>query len=153
MSSMIRHPKDFWTGILFIAFGGGAALISSDYPMGTAGRMGPGYFPTVLGLMLALIGLITLGRSFFTKGEPIGKLAIKQVIIVIAAILLFGFTVRDAGIIPAVFMLVLLSSFASSKFGWIPMLAMAVGSAVFCWVVFVYLLGLPLQAFGSWFGF
>lgn len=153
MSSIIRHPKDFWAGILFIVFGGGAVLISSAYPMGTAGRMGPGYFPTVLGGLLILIGLVTLGRSFFTKGEPVGKLAIKETVLVVAGILLFGFSVRGAGIIPAVFAVVLISSFASTKFRLPPMLLMAAGSALFCWIAFVYLLGLPLQAFGSWFGF
>lgn len=153
MSSIIRHPKDFWSGILFIAFGLGAVWLSWDYPMGKAGRMGPGYFPIVLGWLLAAIGAATLARSFFSTGEPIGKLAFKQLLIVISAIVVFGFIVRGAGIMPAVFLLVMISSFASTKFGWIPMLSMAVGSAVFCWVVFVYLLGLPLQAFGSWFGF
>jgi hypothetical protein len=153
VSSIIRHPKDFWAGILFIAFGGGAVLISSDYPIGTAGRMGPGYFPVVLGSLLVLIGLITLGRSFFTKGEPIGKLAIKETVLVIAGILLFGFTVRDAGIVPAVFLVILVSSLASAKFRLLPMLIMAAGSALFCWLAFVYFLGLPLQAFGPWFGY
>lgn len=153
MSSIIRHPKDFWAGILFVAFGGGAVLISSEYPMGTAGRMGPGYFPTVLGGLLILIGLITLGRSFFTTGEPVGKLAIKETIFVIAGILLFGFTVRGAGIVPAVFLVIMMSSLASTKFRLVPMLIMAAGSSLFCWIAFAYLLGLPLQAFGSWFGF
>lgn len=153
MSSIIRHPRDFWAGILFIVFGGGAVLISSEYPMGTAGRMGPGYFPVVLGSMLVLIGLIALGRSFVLKGEPVGRLVIKEIILVLAAVCLFGFTVRGGGIIPAVFLLVLISSYASAKFRLIPMMIMAAGSAVFCWVAFVYLLGLPLQAFGYWFGF
>jgi hypothetical protein len=115
--------------------------------------MGPGYFPTVLGWLLALIGTVALVRSFFSTGEPIGKLAIKQLLIVVLAIVMFGSIVRGAGIMPAVFLLVMISSFSSTKFGWIPMLSMAIGSAVFCWVVFVYFLGLPLQAFGTWFGF
>lgn len=154
MSSIIRNPKDFWSGILFIVFGLGAVWLSWDYPMGKAGRMGPGYFPTMLGWLLAAIGGATLVRSFFSKkGEPIGKLAVKETLIVISGIVLFGVIVRDAGIMPAVFLLVVISSLASTKFGWIPVLAMATGSAVFCWVVFVYLLGLPLKAFGSWFGF
>lgn len=152
MSSFIRHPKDFWSGILFIAFGAGAVLISSEYPMGTAGRMGPGYFPTVLGWLLIAIGAITLGRSFFSVGESIGRLVLKEIVLVTTAIVLFGVTVRGAGLMPSVFMLVMLTSLASVKFRLVPMLLMAVGSAVFCWVVFIYLLGLPLQAFGPWFG-
>ncbi len=152
MSSIIRNPKDFWAGLLFIAFGGGAVLLSTDYPMGTAGRMGPGYFPTVLGWILVVIGLVPLVRSFINPGEPMGRLVIKETILIMTAIVIFGSTVRGAGIIPSVFVLVMLSGFASSKFRWISMLMMAVGSSIFCWAVFVYALGLPLQPFGPWFG-
>lgn len=152
VSSIIRNPKDFWSGVLFIAFGGGTVLISSEYPMGTAGRMGPGYFPTVLGYLLAAIGLVSLIRSFINHGESIGRIPVKEIILIMTGVVIFGATVRDAGIIPAVFVLVMISGFASSKFRWLPMLAMAVGSAIFCWVVFVYALGLPLQPFGPWFG-
>lgn len=121
--------------------------------MGTAGRMGPGYFPTVLGGLLALIGVICLIRSFFSTGEAVGKVPVKEIILVIVGVLMFGLTVRGAGMIPAVFILVLISSLAGFSFRLLPTLYMATGSAAFCWLVFVYLLGLPIQAFGSWFGF
>lgn len=67
----IRHPQDFWSGVMFMFFGLAAVIIGQDYPMGTAGRMGPAYFPVVLGGLLTLIGLATTLRSLWTRGEAI----------------------------------------------------------------------------------
>ena len=153
MPSFIRHPKDFWTGIIFLFIGIAAIVIGRDYPMGTAGRMGPAYFPTVLGGMLALIGLIGVIRSFLRAGEPVGKFHIKEIVLILVAVLLFGFLVRGAGLVPAALVLVLLSAYASPKFTWGASLLLAVGLAVFAVVVFVKLLGLPMPILGPWLGF
>jgi hypothetical protein len=151
--SFIRHPKDFWTGIIFLFIGLAAVVIGRDYTMGTAGRMGPAYFPTVLGGMLALIGLIGVIRSFLRAGEPVGKFYIKEIVLILVAVLLFGFLVRGAGLVPAALVLVLLSAYASPKFTWGASLLLAVGLAVFAVVVFVKLLGLPMPILGPWLGF
>jgi hypothetical protein len=63
----IRNQKDFWAGLMFLAFGLGFAIIARNYQMGTAVRMGPAYFPTVLGGLMAVLGAIVLVRSFFSK--------------------------------------------------------------------------------------
>jgi hypothetical protein len=151
--SFIRHPKDFWTGIIFLFIGLAAVVIGRDYTMGTAGRMGPAYFPTVLGGMLALIGLIGVIRSFLRAGEPVGKFYIKEIVLILVAVLLFGFLVRGAGLVPAALVLVLMSAYASPKFTWGASLLLAVGLAVFAVVVFVKLLGLPMPILGPWLGF
>jgi len=65
----IRHPKAFWAGVLFIALGGGVCIIAIDYTMGSAARIGPGYFPRTLGLLLALLGASLVLRSFRSQGE------------------------------------------------------------------------------------
>lgn len=150
---LIRHPKDFWTGIIFFTTGAAAVFISQEYPMGTAGRMGPGYFPTVLGALLGLVGLIGIGRSFFSHGEALERFAIKELILVLTAVALFGFLVRGAGLVVAVITLIMLSAFASPKFRFGPAVLLAVGLAVFSVAVFVKLLGLPIAPFGPWFGF
>jgi len=150
--SFIRHPKDFWTGAIFMFVGLAAVIIGRNYPMGTAGRMGPAYFPTVLGGLLALIGLAAVIRSFFSEGEPIGKFAFKETALIIGAVLLFGFLIRGGGMIVAVIAIVLLSARASQKFRWRYMLALAVGLAAFAVLVFVKLLGLPIPILGPWFG-
>jgi hypothetical protein len=153
LPSFIRHPKDFWTGIIFLCIGLAAVIIGRDYPMGTAGRMGPAYFPTVLGGLLSLIGLAAVVRSFFREaGEPIGKFAIKETILVLSAVMLFAFLIRGAGLVFAVVAIVLISALASSKFKWKGGILLAAGLAIFAIVVFIKLLGLPIAIFGPWLG-
>src|SRR5262245_52508872 len=101
IAALIRGPKDFWTGVIYVLFGGAAFWIARDYGFGTASRMGPGYFPTVLGALLMLIGAISLVRSFIVPGEPLGKFAIKAGALVLLATILFGFLINRAGLIIA----------------------------------------------------
>jgi hypothetical protein len=152
MPSPIRNPKDFWTGVIYLVFGLGAVVIGRDYSMGTATKMGPAYFPTVLGYMLAVIGLIAVVRAFMQPGTPIGRFAVKNLVIVLGAMVLFGVLVRGAGLPVALIVLVMLSAWASTMFRWGPSLALAVGLAVFSVVVFVWGLGLPIPTVGAWLG-
>lgn len=152
MPAFIRHPKDFWSGIVFLFFGLSAVFIGQDYEMGSAGRMGPAYFPTVLGGLLALIGAASLLRSFFRQGEPIGRLYWRELALVLVAVLLFGFLVRDAGLIPATLVLIMISSYAGQKFNLAKSIALAIGASLFAVGLFVKLLGLPMPMFGPWFG-
>lgn len=153
MPTFIRHPKDFWAGIIFLVFGLAAVIIGRDYTMGTAGRMGPGYFPTILGGLLALIGLAAVIRSFLRPGEAIGKFYLKNLALISVAVLLFGFLMRDAGLLPAVIAIVMVSAYASPKFTWLSTLLIALGLSAFCVLVFVKLLGLPMPILGPWLGF
>ena len=121
--------------------------------MGSAGRMGPAYFPSVLGTLLAVIGLIGIIRSFIVVGEPIGRFYMKELLMILSAILLFGFLMRGAGLVPAILVLIFLSAYAGPKFNWKEVSMLAVGLAVFAVLVFVKLLGLPMVAFGPWLGF
>lgn len=153
MPSFIRHPKDFWTGIIFLFFGLAAVIIGFEYPMGTAGRMGPAYFPSVLGGLLTLVGMVGVIRSFLRSGEAVGKFHIKEIVLILSAVILFGFLMRGAGLVPAALVLVLMSAYASPKFTWGPSLLLAGGLAVFAVLVFVKLLGLPMPILGPWLGF
>lgn len=153
MLNFIKHPKDFWTGVIFLAFGLSAVLIGRDYAMGTAGKMGPAYFPTVLGALLSLIGSIAMFRSFRRHGEPIEKFHLKELFIVLAAVVLFGLLMRGAGLAPAAVLLIFISAYASPQFKWRETLLLALGMAGFAVVVFVKLLGLPLAIFGPWLQF
>jgi hypothetical protein len=149
---MIRSTKDFWTGLIYVFFGSSAVLIAREYGMGTALRMGPGYFPTVLGVLLALIGIISLVRSFIATGSPIGGLAFKGLLLVVGSTLVFGFIVRGAGLAVALPVLVIMSAYASVRFRWGLSLALAAGLTLFCVLVFLKGLGVPLPILGSWFG-
>jgi hypothetical protein len=149
---VIRAPKDFWSGLGFIAFGTATTLVARDYPMGSATRMGPGYFPMVLGALLALIGAIVVARSFVIAGERITEFAWKPLVYVAAATVLFGMLVRPAGLALAVVVLTVLSAFASRHFSARTALLLSLGLAVFSIVVFVKALGLPMTMFGAWLG-
>ena len=120
--------------------------------MGTAVKMGPAYFPTILGGLLVLIGTISVIRSFVVTGTPIGAFAIKGLVLIVGATLLFGFLVRGAGLIVALPLLVIASAYASERFRWKPTMVMALGLTLFCILVFIKGLGVPLPVVGSWFG-
>ena len=152
--SVIKNPKDFWTGVIYVVFGGAAFFIARDYGMGSASRMGPGYFPTVLSALLMLFGVVAIVRSFLVPGEAIGKFAIKAGILILAAVVLFGFLLPRAGFIVALLVLCLVSASASEKFSLKDWKAIAglIGLIVFCVLVFVKGLGVPMPLLGSWFG-
>lgn len=115
--------------------------------------MGPGYFPSVLGALLGVIGLISIVRSFFSSGDPMERLAFKQVFLILFSVFLFGALVRGAGLIVSIFVIVMLGGLASMKFRWKASLLLAIGSAIFCVAIFVKGLGLPMPIIGSWFGY
>ena len=149
---MIRSEKEFWAGLIYIFFGASAIIVGRDYRMGTAFRMGPAYFPTILGGLLVLIGVVAVIRSFVVAGAPIGRFAIRGLLFVSVSIFLFGFLVRGLGLAVALPVLVIVSAYASTKFRWGPMLIMAIGVTVFCVVVFLKGLGIPLPVLGPWLG-
>jgi putative tricarboxylic transport membrane protein len=153
LPALIRGPKDFWTGVIYVLFGGIAFWIARDYGFGTASRMGPGYFPTVLSALLVLIGVISVVRSFIVPGEPLGSFALKAGFLIILSTVLFGYLINRAGLIVALLALVLVSAAASEKFAfdWKAILGLGVLIA-FCALVFVWGLGVPMPLLGSWFG-
>ena len=151
MSSRIRSPKDFCAALIYLAIGLGTILIGRDYQMGTAFKMGPAYFPTVLAGLLSFIGVISLIRSFLAKGEPIPKFAWKQLLLIVAATVVFGLLVKGAGLAIALPLFVVMTAYASVKFRWVPTLVLAAGTTVFCVLVFVKGLGVPLPIIGRWF--
>ena len=140
---LIRHPKDFWAGVLFIVLGGGACLIALDYTMGSAGRMGPGYFPRWLGLLLAFLGLILVGRSFKLQGEKILFPTMTPLAIVLVSVFVFGIAVNFLGLVIATILLVLISSAAAHDYRRKESVIAAIALAVFVVIAFRY--GLKLQ--------
>jgi hypothetical protein len=152
LNPIARNPKDFWTGLIYLFVGSGALIISRDYDMGTALKMGPAYFPTLLSVLLMGIGIISVLRSFLKSGNPIGAVAWKGLVLIVASTLLFGVIVRGAGVIVALPLLVIVSASASDRFSWKTSVAEAVAITVFCIAIFLKGLGVPLPILGSWFG-
>lgn len=148
----IRNPKDVLSGLLFIVIAAIFAWQGFELPMGTAVRMGPGYFPMLLSGLLALIGVIVTINGLRFDGEAPGGVAWRAFFILIGIVLFFGFSVRPLGFLPAIAILVFVSAMASRKFHLATAIISALVITLFSWLVFIKGLGLPLQVVGPWLG-
>jgi len=137
------NAKDFLAGLLFVAFGLGFLVLAQHYPMGSARRMGPGYFPQLLALALVAIGSAAMLRSLLRQPVAIGRVAGKALLLVTLGVLLFGLTVERWGLIIASVSLVLIASAASPRVRFIEALTLALALAAFCVALFGLALGLP----------
>jgi Tripartite tricarboxylate transporter TctB family len=147
-----------WTdaaaGLLFIGFGLLFGVQALGLELGTAFRMGPGYFPLVLAGVLILLGLAIVASAVHDRGgEGVGTLAWRGVLFILTAPIFFGLTVRGLGFVPAIFLTTLIAALASLKMRLHWALLLAAGVTVFATLVFSYGLGLPFRRFGPWLPF
>ncbi|MGH6611365.1 MAG: tripartite tricarboxylate transporter TctB family protein [Burkholderiaceae bacterium] len=145
-SLRIRNQKDFWSGVMFFAFGLFFAGFAQEYDMGSAARMGPAFFPTMLGGMLLLLGVI-IGIQGLTIEEAEGKIDrfyFRPLLLVLGSVVAFGLLLRPAGLIVSLFVLVIISSFGGHEFKWRDVLLLALGLMLLMLAVFVYGLGMTI---------
>jgi hypothetical protein len=140
----IRGFKDFFAGLMFVAFGGAAVWMAQAYPFGSAGRMGPAYFPTLVGALLTILGAIVSLRGLAVPGQKPGSFHYKPLILVLAGVVLFGFALERLGLMIAIFTLVVLSSLGGNEFRFRGVLFLAAVLAVGSFLVFIYGLGLQI---------
>ena len=141
----IRNKKDFWAGVMFIVTGVFFMAFSQQYQMGTAAKMGPAYFPTVLGGLMAFLGIL-LAIPAVRRSAPeshVEPFKFKVIFTILAAVAAYALTLPTLGFIVALFLLVIISSFASHEFSWKVTLISAVVLLIGSWLVFVK--GLELQ--------
>jgi hypothetical protein len=150
--SLIKHQKDFWAGVLYIAFGTAAIVIALDYPLGTANRMGPGYFPRGLGVLIILLGAILVLRSFKLRGEPMRFPTFKPILVVLGSVVVFGLVAPKGGLVVATILLIVLSSTASHEFRWKEAIIASVIMAAFVVAAFAYGLQLQLPVWPAFIG-
>jgi hypothetical protein len=138
----IRHPKDFLTGVMFIFFGGTAMVLSAGLTIGSAAKMGPGYFPFVLGAFLVVLGAIMLLRGLIEAKGPHDwpVLHLKPLGIVLLSVVLFSQVLRPLGLLLSTAVLVVLASTASHEFRWKEALLNAAVLTGIVLAVFVYFL-------------
>jgi hypothetical protein len=144
----IASPRDFIAGLLFAAIGVATAVGASDYPLGTIRNIGPGYYPILIGIALVLLGGAIALKALKAGGEeaPVdGGFALRPLIMVIAAVVAFGFLVRPFGLAAAIVALIVLSSFAGRGFSLLRVVLLSVGMVALAWFVFIYLLGLTMN--------
>lgn len=135
----LRNKQDFWSGVMFSLLGLGFAWKATSYSMGTAARMGPGYFPHWLGIIMAVLGAVILLGSLRPKAEKteVAKFDFQILGIIISAIVLFGILLRPMGLIFSLFTLVTIASFASHEHNWKVTGANAIFLTLLCWLSFV----------------
>ena len=139
----VRSPKDFWAGILFITFGIVAIAVSSGYSMGTAARMGPGYFPRGLGGLLVVLGALVALRGIRVPGPAIPAFRARALVFVLGTVVVFGIAVPWTGVILGTVLLIFVTSFASHEFRW--QAALTSGIVLAIAAVLVFIVGLKLQ--------
>ena len=141
--AFIRHPKDFFAGLIFMGFGLAALIIGSNYALGTAARMGPGYFPRILGILLVVLGAALSLRALKIKGDPLPQWHWRPMLIVLGSVIVFGIVVTRLGLILSTIGLVFAASTASHEFRWKEALVSGVLFSALAAGVFVF--GLNLQ--------
>lgn len=144
---------DLWTGIFFIAVGLAFGAQALGLEIGTARRMGAGYFPMVLSGILIGIGVYVALRSLRITSDDMGGWAWRGMIFILPAPVVFGLTVRGLGFVPALFITALLASFASRKMTVPVALILAATVTVMATLIFSYGLELPYRRFGPWLRF
>jgi hypothetical protein len=145
----IRSKEDFYAGLMFIGFGILAVVVARNYPMGSAMRMGPGYFPTYLGGLLIFLGSIVLYRGLRVEGEGIGPWAWRPLLVLMGAFALFGILMEEvkAGFVVALVVLVLLAALAGREFKPVEAIVLTTGLVAGAVGLFIYGLSLPYSLF------
>jgi len=146
---MIKSKKDLYAGIMFVAIGAFFALWATNYPMGTAVRMGPAYFPTILGVLLALLGLIIFVRGFTLVDEDPRPTQLKPLLLINGAAIIFGLLIDPlkVGFVGAVVISVIVCASGGYEFKLKEALIESIVLVVVCYLAFVYGLGLPFRLF------
>jgi hypothetical protein len=151
----IRNAQDFWSGVMFAAFGVFFMVFARNYDMGTAARMGPAFFPTMLGGLLLFLGIF-IGLRALAPGSKdsihiapggdgaISRFHFKPLLLVLGAVIAFGLLLRPAGMIVSLSVLVVVSSLASDQFRLRDVVLLTIGLALLVLAVFIYGLGMTV---------
>ena len=152
----MKHPllenRDFLSGLMFAGVGGLGWWMARDYPFGSALRMGPGYFPTVLSVAMVVAGAWFMIKGIRSGERVEGNWSIRALIVLPISMALFGWLMEEAGFVPAMFTLVVVSSAAGREFKWVEVLLNALGLTAVCAAGFIYGLGLPYPMIKGFWG-
>ena len=152
---LIKSQKDFFSGLMFTVVGAAFAYGATGYSVGTGGRMGPGYFPLLLGIVLAVLGGFIMFYSLVEHtedGEPVGKFAWRPITYILGANLVFGVLLGGLpsiglppmGLILAIYALVIIASMAGERFKLRDVLILATILAAGSYLAFIVLLKLQM---------
>ena len=145
----VKSPQDFGAAVVFMLIGLAGIYFGKDLAFGTAARMGPGYFPTIISFLIVALGVFIGFRALAVDGPAIEALQFRPLVMIIGSILVFGLLIDRFGLAISAVALTLVAACARKNVNLTETLALGAGLALFCIVVFVYALGQPLPA---WWG-
>ncbi|TFZ04349.1 tripartite tricarboxylate transporter TctB family protein [Ramlibacter rhizophilus] len=138
--SRIRNQKDFAAGVIYIVAGAAFAIGALNYRIGEAARMGPGWFPLAVGILLVLVGIAT-AVSGLTRGAAVERIRgvhLSTLFWILGSVVLFGLLLQPLGLVGALLVLILVSSKASHEFTWLGALLNAAFLIAFSLGVFIW---------------
>jgi uncharacterized membrane protein YidH (DUF202 family) len=145
----VKSPQDLGAGIVFVLIGAAGIAFGQDLAFGSAARMGPGYFPTLLSYLIIAIGLVLALKSVTTGGPPIERLQFRPLFAILVAILAFGALIDRIGLALSAAVLTIGAAYARRNVNRTETLLLAAGLALFAVGIFAYALKQPLPA---WWG-
>lgn len=145
----VRSPRDLGAGLVFVAIGAAGIVFGQELAFGSAARMGPGYFPTLLSYLIVAIGLVLAVKGLSSDGPPIERIHVRPLFAILAAILAFGYLIDKIGLALTAAALTVGAAYARRDVNLTETLLLAAGLALFAVGVFVYALTQPLPA---WWG-
>jgi putative tricarboxylic transport membrane protein len=145
----VKSPQDLGAGLVFLTIGVGGLYFGRELAFGTSGRMGPGYFPVLLSVLIIAVGLVVGFKGLTIEGPPVEKVQLRPISFIVAAILIFGFLIESIGLALTAILLTVFAAYARPGVNLRETALLGVGLALFTVVVFVYVLG---QALPAWWG-
>ena len=144
-----RKPRpveraDLWSGLMFAGIGAVALWAGADYPQGVPSRIGPGYVPRLLGMLLAGIGIFLMVRAWWTRESIDASVAWRPVLLIQAGVVAFALVFDASGLAPAILVSVAIANFAAPENKWTTAVVLGAILAFFAWALFVKGLALPL---------
>lgn len=143
----IKSQRDFVSGLMFIVVGVIFAVGATNYSMGSSAKPGAGYFPLILSVIMAILGAVVLFKSLTIEtegGDPIGDIAWRPLLVIVASIAVFGLALPRLGMFATIPLLIVMVSFAGDEFSWKGVVASSIVLTLFSWVVFIWGLGLTI---------
>jgi hypothetical protein len=145
----LSNNKDFWAGLMLVVVGAGAIVVARNYDFGDSLRMGPGYFPTVLGGILIAFGLYIMASGLRRGEKLVGSWSLRALIILPLSLVLFGYLIDHAGFVPAIAVLIFGSATAGAEFRFVEVLLFTIFLTALSAAIFIYGLGLPYPLFAD----
>ena len=140
----IKSPRDFWAGAMFAGFGlFFVAWSFAHYQMGSAVRMGPGYFPAVLGGLLVVLSAVVIVKSLAVDGPKVAPFHFRPLVLVSLSVLAYGYLMQPGGLAVATAAAVFIGALAGHEFRWKEVSVVALVLLIFSYLVFVKGLTLP----------